>query len=516
MLKRLAILVLTSFFLGILAFGCGGAKKEGETSAPPSQKGAAKDTLVVRLAGSLQSLDPHKTSMTYDATVISTIFGSLYRFKPGTNIPEPDLATSYEMSPDAKVYTFYLRKGVKWQKGYGEFTAEDVKFSFERNMNPANKTVWLSMTRNIEKIETPDPYTVKFYLKEPDSTFIYQVSNFRIGFIVSRKAVEELGDKYAMNPIGTGPFQVEKVEPKQEVVLTVNPDYYGEKPKFKKLVFKVIPDISTAEVALEKGDIDVLMSLTDPTAYERYKKDPNLQIAESMSTGVWVLYLDNSDPILKNLKVRQAIAHAINRKALLDKIWGGMGVLAVGPLPPTLPGYTEEVPKFEYDVEKAKKLMAEAGYPNGFEITAFIATGANMPEMMTMIQADLAKIGIKVNIEQTDFGSWLPRLTQYKMGLLPISSRPDGNMLLSQYFTSGSAFNVCKYSGIDELLKKVRAETDPQKQAQLYQQIQKKMVEDLPAVYLFHEKRVDVVRKNIKGYTAGLFWEVWTPPIIIE
>ncbi len=221
--------------------------------------GGNRPSLRVRAAGDGTTLDPAFFSLFFDYQVVNNVYSALLRYKPGTAELMPDLATNWEVSPDGRTYTFRLRQGVRWHKGFGEFTSADVKYSIERIMDPATKSIWAARYSGVERVATPDPYTVTVSLKEPDAYFLSKVSTYREGFIVNQKAVAQFGQDYARNPIGTGPFVFNRWTPKTEIVLDPNDEYYGGAPKVGQVTFKVLPEPATAQAAFEKGGVPRLL-----------------------------------------------------------------------------------------------------------------------------------------------------------------------------------------------------------------------------------------------------------------
>jgi len=244
--------------------------------------------LVIARTNKPSSLDPAHIVWTNDYAIVANVFSTLIGYEPGTRKMVPDLATKWEVSNDGKIYTFYLRKGVKFHRGYGELTAEDVKFTFERILDPKTKARYPDFFKSIDKIEIIDKYTVKFILKYPDPAFLTYLAPWRNSFIVCKKAVLEMGDeKFAMQPVGTGPFVVEKWNQETgDVILVKNPDYYGEKPKVDKIIYKVIEDSYTQYLALEKGEVDIVsLDISISGLLDRAKSNPNIKVYEKIGGG---------------------------------------------------------------------------------------------------------------------------------------------------------------------------------------------------------------------------------------
>ena len=284
---------------------------------------SAEKVLNVRFGGDISGLDPASLFMIENQVVSLNIYNALVKYDEKTNEIVPDLAEKWSVSPDGKVYTFRLRKGVKWQKGFGEFTAEDVKYSYERVMNPETKSRYIGEFKVIDRIEVADPYTVKIYLKQPSANFLHKVTSFAQGCIVNKKAIDQFGDKYPFNPIGTGPFIFDNWIQGSEGTILANRDYFEGPPHFDKVVFKVIPEETTAELALLKGEIDILWALQSPEVIQRLKKEKNVVVQERPANSVLNLVLNTTYKPLSDKRVRQAMAYGINRKSLVDNFFMG-------------------------------------------------------------------------------------------------------------------------------------------------------------------------------------------------
>ena len=261
--------------------------------------------------------------------------------------------------------TFHLRKGVQFHKGFGEFTADDVKFTIERHLNPKTKSRLRNYYRAVKRVEVVDPYTVRIHFTAPTPGFVGSVAAYFSGWMLSRKAVTKYGKDYALNPIGTGPYVFESYQRGVKTVIVANEAYWEGPPRIKRAEFIPIPEASVLYAALESGDID-LAHIRSATVYNRALKNPNLKVEVKPAMSVRGIYLNTTRKPFKDVRVRHAFAHAINREQILKHVLGGTGKLAVSIFNPNHWGYTEDVRTYEYDPEKAKKLLAEAGYPNGF------------------------------------------------------------------------------------------------------------------------------------------------------
>ena len=464
------------------------------------QQTPQEKVLIIARTNKPSSLDPAYIVWTNDYAIGANIYSTLIGYKPGTREMYGDLAESWEVSENGTVYIFHLRKGVKFHKGYGELKASDVKFTFERILDPKTNARYPDFFKSIDHIEVIDDYTMKFVLKYPDSAFLTYIAPWRNSFIVSQKAVEELGKDFSFNPVGTGPYMFESWDSETgDVVLVANPDYYGEKPKVDKVIYKVIEDPYTAYLALERGEVDIVTLDTSISGLlERAKSNPNVKVYEKIGGGSLSITFNLNHPILKDVRVRRAIAYAINKTEIVQGLLKGTVVEAKGFLSPAYIGYTEDVPQYPYDPEKAKQLLAEAGYPNGFEIDFYTPSSGVYPKIATIIQAQLAKVGIKVNIRQMDFAAWLEATVvtgKAELSFMPLGGRPPESVVI---FTNLFSFDPTKdkptginfmwYDGLVDLLKKMQREPDLQKRIELYRQAQVKIMQDLPLYPIYWSK----------------------------
>ncbi len=479
----------------------------------------------------LGALDPAYGIGNGDEFAMRQVHSTLVAAKDGTSDLRIDqlqgeLAERWEMSPDARTFTFWLRKGVQWQRGYGEVTSEDVTFTLARMKDPKTGTAYSANYRQIESVETPDRYTVVIHLSVPNP-FLHAIALMPRfgGYIVSKKAVEELGDKYRHNPVGAGGFEFVSYEPKQKVVLRANEQYWGGKPKIDTLEVLFLPETASRTLGFIKGDVDMIEGATVPGWLPSLRKQMPDMVADFGRPGaVFAVHLNMTRKPLDDPRVRQAIAHAVDTKVWLaaygdfvEPMYGVSPVGAYGAL--TKADLPEDWP-FTYNPELSKKLLAEAGLPNGFPIDVFISEREEYKSNLLILQDQLRKVGIQINIRVVDhtsyhadirkdlnamivYGSGQPPLTQAVLNAFynsnSIVSKPTRNMNFSHYGdVAGNS---------DALMDQANQETDDTKRLALLKQIQLDLLRQVPVIPLpspamswFHNGRTLEIGFPVKAY----------------
>jgi len=495
----------------------------GFTACKPKEKKPV--VLTFAKAGDAVKLDPADVTDGESITVMDNIFEGLVKYKPGTTEIEPCLATSWDISEDGRVFTFHLRKDVKFHDGT-DFNADAVVFSLERQRDPNHPfhkygewAYWGWVFGAVEKTEKVDDYTVKITLKEKFAPFLTTMAMFT-AFIVSPTSAEKWGEEWYAHPVGTGPFKFVEWIKDDHITLEKFDDYWGEKPKIDKLIFKVIPDASVRLLELQQGNVQG-MEFPNPDDLEKIKSDPNLKLLSQPGLNIGYLAMNMGedtpgyDPHFGDVRVRRAVSYAINKKDIVKHLYKGTAVPAKNPLPPTLWGYNDEIEDYEYNPEKAKELLAEAGYPDGFETNLWAMPVArpymfDPQKIAEAIQADLEKVGIKAKIVSYDWGTYLQKTEagEHAMCLLGWTmDYPDPDNILyvlldKDAATVGSAGNVAFYRNdkVHELNMKAKKTYDRKEREKYYKEIQEIIHEDAPWVCLAHANQMVVFRNNVKGF----------------
>ncbi len=383
----------------------------GALAAPPAAQ-AQKKVLNIA-AKEPDTLDPHTSILGQTQAIKRFMYRGLTRFaikdgKVTTAEVEPDLAESWTLSPDGTVWTFKLKKGVQFHKGFGELTAEDVKFSFERQINRAPGTRFGVNLEVIKSIEVVDPHTVQIALKAFDPIFLLRMVGYQQGYIVSKKAAEKHGEQFKWNPVGTGPFYFERHSPREKIVLKAFDKYHGGQPQIDEVHWFDVPEDATKLIGLEKGTFDLLY----PGGGHRRLRRPGQEDGRGhrpAGPGRAGALLHQHDQAALRRHPRAPGLHARHRPQghqgdHVPRRSGAAGHRAACP-PATSATSRWTFP--EYDPEKAKKLLAEAGHPNGFTIkNYFISKSFFYPKVLTLAQEQLKKVGINVELQVVEHATY--------------------------------------------------------------------------------------------------------------
>jgi len=458
-----------------------------------------------------ETLDPAYLTLQRESAIAKYIYNGLVGWEYGGTEIVPDLAKSWEVSKDGLEYTFYLRQGVQWHKGYGELTAEDVKYSFDRILNPETKATLAHAYNMIDQVVVVDRYTVKIKLKYPFAPFLHRIAGYKADFIVKKEAVEKWGEDYGLHPVGTGPFEWISGDPRGDIVLKAFDQYFKGRPKADKVILRHIADPDVAVAAFDAGDLD-MVQVPSPEVLERYLQDPNVEVSMSSGLNLNYIVLNNKMPPFNDIRVRRAICCAIDKKALFDTILKGIGTDLTGPVPASANFYEPDVTTYPYDPDKSKQLLAEAGYPNGFNTTLYTYVGRTSVDVCVAIQDQLKKVGISVDLKALEISAWADVVVTgtAPMVFMRITRPPDPDEFLTPVVlsTSDPQWNFGHYSNaaVDALVKAGAREADSEKRSQIYSWVQKIVTWDAPNIWLFSDVVATAYRPYIKGFKEDPFW----------
>jgi peptide/nickel transport system substrate-binding protein len=542
-IKAIAAVVL----LATLLAGCISQPEEPEK----------KVAFIFGSSGDAVRLDPADVTDGESIQRMDNIHEGLVMYKEGSTEIEPCLATDWEVSSDKLTITFNLRKDVQFHHGFGEMTADDVVFSFARQYDATNWyndkgewAYWGYMFTDVDYVEKIDTYKVAIHMKRPNASIMTSLAMFTV-CIVSEKAAQEYGDDYFKNPVGTGPFEFVEWVKDDHITLRAFDDYWRPRAKIDELIFKVITDPSARLMALQAGEVHGIEHV-DPQHINTIKSDSNLQLISQAGMNVGYVALncgegyedandngkwDDGEEVdvpgviepLKDIRVRRAIAHAINKESIVRNLYKGAATAANQGMPPVLFGYNHDITGYEYDPQKARDLLAEAGYADGFTVTMW-----HMPvsrpyfpvptEIAEAIQADLAAVGITVELFTEDWGTYLQDTEAGKhamamLGWTGDNGDPDNflNVLYSQdKATVATAGNIGfkKNPKFQELLDKALLNYDQAARALLYEEANELLVEQCSHIFIAHADQNLAFLSTVHGYiihptSRKFFATVW-------
>lgn len=453
-------------------------------------------TLRVAVPGNdMASLDPYRATATLDVNVVNWLFNGLVRIKPGQVNPEliePDLAESWTSSADKKEWTFKLRDKVSCQGDYGTLTADDVVFSLKRAATKETSSFFADYAA-FDKIEAADPKTVKITLKEAVPSLLGLLVNYHGGNIVCRKAVEKLGPEFARMPIGTGAYQVVEYQPQQFVRLRANESYFRGTPQIKEILFRYMASDSSRDLAFQAGEIDLVNGRFEDSWVKRIGQLPNTAVDVIGPRELHSIHLNLTQKPLDDIRVRKAIAHAIDRDAIVKFRGTSLSMVADSVVPRGYLGHAT-VPLLKHDVAEAKRLLAEAGYPNGITIKSIQTTLPAMLTTMQVVQAQLRAAGINLEFNLVDHPTFHAQIRQDLSQLVYYGAArfPVADTFLTQFFDSpaivGKPTAVTNFSHCDVAdaeIAAARSEPDLAKQKALWETAQKKIIDAVCAVPLY-------------------------------
>jgi len=505
--KRIAVLLL----IGMLAIGIlGGCSKKTETGDSVTQEERPEKVLVIGYDRDAEILDTIKTAWYSDALIYihDRLVSRDYNFSY-----KPGLAESWDVSEDGLTWTFHLRKGVKFHDGT-DFTAEDVKWTIDTIKDPDTGSPFRGDLEAIKEVEVVDDYTVKVVLNYPFPNLLFNLSNTAAG-IHPANAYEKYGDDYGKKiVIGTGPYKLEDWIRGDKIVLVKNEEYnWGPEwmsnrgpALIDKIVLRVIPDESSRIMEMEVGGIHILRNV--PEAHiEKLENNPDVTVYKEPATKLGYLAYATDKKPFTDVRVRRAINHALNREEIIQFVFRGVGEEAYGYLPPALKDeYLEESKDlgYHYDPEKAKQLLAEAGYPNGFEATLSADNSSKSSKLAEIVQSQLRDVGINAKIQLYDSASYVAMLKEGKQELfIREYSWPNADIL--DWFLLSSQFPYPNHSRwvddkTDEMIKYAATRPTWGERAEAYKEVQRYLIDQAVWAPMYIPKQIIAVRKEVKNF----------------
>jgi dipeptide transport system substrate-binding protein len=517
---RATVLALAAA-LALLAAGAAGAK-----------------TLVFCSEGSPENFYPgiNTTGTSFDAN--SQIYGRIVDFERGGTAVVPGLAERWTISPDGLVYTFHLRKGVKWHsnknfKPTRDFNADDFLFMIERQwkendpyfkVTSSNHSYFndMAMPKLLKSVDKVDEYTVRIELNRPEAPFLSNLAMEYAGVQSKEYAIAMLKagtpEKVDQEPIGTGPYYLVQYQKDAIIRYKAFPQFWGGKAKIDDLVFSITPDAAVRWAKLQKGECHV-MPYPTPADLDAMRKDPKIQVLEQPGLNVGYLAFNTQKKPFDDVRVRKAISMAINKKAIIDGVYLSTGVAAKNPIPPSMWSYNDAVKDDPYDPEAAKKLLAQAGLAGGLTTDLWAMPvqrpyNPNARRIAELMQADLAKIGVKAEIKSFEWGEYRKRMQagEHQMGMLGWTGDngdPDNflHTLLGCDSAKAGGSNVAKfcYQPFEDLVIKAKSVSKPAERTELYKKAQVIFKEQVPWFTIAHAVQLKPVRKEVVDFKLSPF-----------
>ena len=487
MKKRLLFLLV--IFSVLFLFGCNnGSNKKG-----------TKDTIIVAQGADAKTLDPHASNDSPSTKIRMQIFDPLLKLD-GDAVPQPCLAESWDRVDDTTII-FHIKKGVKFHNG-DEMKASDVKFSLDRALASPE---FHEVLNGINGVEVLDDYTIKLTTEKPMATILNNLSHDCI-VVLNEKYVKENGDKIGQKPMGTGPYKFVSWESGDRVVLEAFPEYWRGEAAVKNLIFRNVVEETNRTIGLETGELDIIYNVGSMDK-KKIKDDGRFNLIEAPQARVEYLGFNVKKKPYDNPKVREAISYTLDQKPIIDTVFLGSAEPATSIIGPKIL-YSVEVEKFTQNLEKAKELLKEAGYPNGFKAKLWTSDNPSRRDMAIIIQDQLKQIGIDVTVETLEWGAYLDgtgrgEQEMYLLGWTTVTRDPDyGIAELTSTETQGNAGNRSFYSNpeLDKLLKAGKIEMNPEKRKEIYKKAQEIIRRDIPMYMILYPTQAVATQKNIKGF----------------
>ncbi|MGA1876303.1 MAG: ABC transporter substrate-binding protein [bacterium] len=462
----------------------------------------------IGLEGSPINLDPRLSTDAYSARVIQIVYNGLLKMTPESTLIG-DLAERWEM-PDDTAYIFYLRKGVTFHDGQN-LTAEDVKFTFTSLLDPDFPSPLKESYAHIDRIEVLSPYIIKFQLKETFAPFLV---NMTLG-IIPRHVAEKANHNLSFHPVGTGPFKLIEWKSDDSLTFQAFPEYFEGPPKLSTVVYRIIPDEAIRLLELKKGNIDLLQNALSPDAIQSLRDHPDIKLIQKSGTNYTYVGFNLEDPILQNRMVREAIALAINREAIIEHLLGNLAEPATGVLAPSNWAYEPDVAIYDYNPQKATWLLDEAGFPDPDgqgprqRLSLLYKTSQNelSKRVAEVIQQNLNEVGIHVEILSYEWGTFFSDIKSgnfqlYSLQWVGITEPDIYYYLFHSSSIPPSGANRGRYMNpkLDNLLEKGRKILDPEERRKIYSQVQKIIAFDLPYVNLWYQTNMVTTNKRVQGF----------------
>lgn len=515
MKKQQVFMVSVFAMLLFVLTACASGSDPDEGKDSSSDGGASDGTkdFVIAVHSDASTLDPTGSNDVPSHNMQEPIFERLLKRDENMELI-PGLAKEWEFVDDTTV-EFILEENVTFHDGE-PFNAEAVKKSLDRVLDPKVASPKYDNFAMIESVDVVDEFTVQVKTSYPFAPILAHLSHTGASIISPKlidedyKAIEEgkePGAAISDNPIGTGPFKYEEWTPGEEITFVRNDDYWGEKAVLDTVTMKVSPESGTRLADLERGFVHATDPVL-PNEVAQINDGDFAEVLETSSTGLAFIGFNMKDGPFEDIRVRQAVSMALNKDEVIDGVYDGFGVKGKGPLAPKVFGYDEEIDGLQYDLEEAKKLLAEAGYEDGFTATLWTNDNPQRIDTAILLQDTLKDLNIELKIEQMEFGTYIEELKKgdhdlYMLGWTnPMLDADHGLYMLFHSSSIGVPPNAMWYENdkVDELLEAGRQEMDDEKRLDIYKELQETIIEDAPMIFLDYQVYLTAVRNNVEGF----------------
>lgn len=495
-MKKLCVFILTICIIS-LCFSCGGGGAEDIRS----------QTLVVAMSSDAITMDPSAQNDSYSANAMLQMYEGLIYLTPGGEVV-PSLTERWNISPDGMEYTFYIKRGVKFHNGE-ELKAEDVVFSYTRAfVSPAVAHIFSDI--DPATIKAPDDYTVTFKMKEPYAGILTALCHSS-AYIVNKKAVEAAGDSYARSPIGTGPYKFISHTKSDKIKFERYEEFHGNKPYYKYLEFRIIPEPTNRIIELESGGADIVYDVS-PNDLDRFESNSEIKLIRSYDYLTQYMGMNCSKPPLNDVRVRKAVACAIDTDQIVKAVWKGLGKTATAPYASEIRySMSNKLKPIPRDVEKAKALLKEAGYEGGLKLTLSTNERKERIDMAVIMKEQLKDVGIDLSINVLEWSKYIEMLEKGEQELFEIgwsSDTPDPDMVVYPCFHSismgpGGNYVFLNDEKLDNLIIKGRRVLDGPDRQKIYEEIQEYIMDLTPAVFQYNGEQAAGIRADITGLSLS-------------
>ncbi len=527
--SKLTWLLAMVFALSFVLAACAGGSDSNDNdqgNADDADGEATGNTveggdLILAISADASSLDPAGSNDVPSSVVQQNIYETLVNRDDENNIIE-GLAVEWD-AVDERTYEFKLREGVKFHDGE-DFNAEAVKANLERILDKDVASPRYFLFEMVESVDVIDEHTVQITTEYPFAPLYAHLSH-NGGSMISPKSIKEdyeamedgakAGTVISDHPVGTGYFKFDSWDPGNEIKLVNNEDYWGDNAHVDTVTFKVVPESTTRNADLERGFVHITDPV-EPIEVQHISDSDFATVVQKPSASLSYIGFNVDKEPFNDPKVRQAISMIINKEEIIDGIYEGFGIPAKGPLAPSIFGYNEDVEPIEYDVEKAKELMEEAGYGDGFQTTIWTNDTQQRIDTAVLLQNSLKELNIDAKVEQMEFGAFLDKTAKGEHDMFihgwsnPTGDADYGMYALFHSSQKGDPGNRSFYDNpeVDKLLDEGRRESDPEKRIEIYNEVQEHLIEDAPVIYIHHQEYLLGVSNQITGFEideAGIY-----------